>query len=81
MVGSFCQIAFTDEGIGMDENIVSQIFDRNTIAAREGVNKEKTIGIGLSIARLIVEEHGGKIKVESQPNSGSTFYIELPASI
>jgi len=79
--GSSCLIAFTDEGIGMDEHIVSQIFDRNTAAGREGVNKEKTIGIGLSIARLIVEEHGGRIKVESQPNSGSTFYIELPASI
>jgi signal transduction histidine kinase len=58
--------------------MLSQIFDRNSSASREGTEKEGTIGIGLSITRSIVEGHHGSIRVESIPNSGSTFYIELP---
>jgi signal transduction histidine kinase len=58
--------------------MLSQIFDKYSEASRPGTENEVTIGIGLSITRSIVEGHGGQIKVESKPNYGSTFYIELP---
>ncbi|OYU96332.1 MAG: hypothetical protein CFE21_08010 [Bacteroidetes bacterium B1(2017)] len=73
-----CFISISDNGIGMNQDLLNHIFEKNTTSAREGLEKEQTIGIGLSITKSIVEEHGGKIKVESTPNSGSTFYIELP---
>jgi signal transduction histidine kinase len=73
-----CLLKISDQGIGMSEEILAQIFEKNTKVGREGLENEKTIGIGLSIAKSIVEEHHGKIYVESEPNYGSTFYIELP---
>jgi signal transduction histidine kinase len=76
-----CFISISDQGIGMSKEILAHIFEKNTKSAREGLQKEQTIGIGLSITKSIIEEHGGSIKVESTPDSGSTFYIELPISI
>ncbi|MDZ4666905.1 MAG: tetratricopeptide repeat-containing sensor histidine kinase [bacterium] len=73
-----CIISIKDHGIGINDQMLSQIFDKNSNASREGTEKEGTIGIGLSITRSIVEGHNGIIRVESIPNSGSTFYIELP---
>ncbi len=78
--GDHCIISIKDEGIGMSEEIIAQIFERDTPAARLGLEMERSIGIGLAITKSIVESHGGEIKVESKPNSGSTFYIELPLS-
>ncbi len=71
-------ISIKDSGIGMDPNILRQIFEKNTSAGRTGLENEKTIGVGLSIAKTIIEGHHGKIWAESEPDKGSTFYIELP---
>ncbi len=78
--GNYCKISIRDEGIGMGKDLIGQIFERNTPSGRVGLEMERSIGIGLAITQSIVESHGGKINVESTPNSGSTFYIELPLS-
>lgn len=76
--GNFCKITVKDNGIGFDERYLSKIFvifqslnDRNTF---EGT------GIGLAIAKKIIEKHNGLITAKSQVGEGSSFIILLPLS-
>lgn len=72
---AFC--AVTDEGIGIPEADLARIFDRFA----RGSNVAGRItgsGVGLTIVRQIVEQHGGTISVTSAVGRGSTFTIRLP---
>ncbi len=73
-----CLLSISDQGIGMTKDVINKLFDKHQKIGRVGLEKEKSFGIGLTISQSIIEAHGGKIFVESQPNYGSTFYIELP---
>ena len=67
-----------DSGYGIPEDELPHIFDKYF---RGRIAREKVIdgvGIGLTIARHVVEQHGGRISVDSQLGEGSTFTIELP---
>jgi signal transduction histidine kinase len=66
----------TDTGPGIPADEVAHVFDRYFQASRK--NREG-IGLGLSIAKGIVDAHGGRIWVDSQEGQGSTFTISLPA--
>lgn len=77
-IGKYCKITVKDNGIGFDIKYLSKVFiifqslnDRN---AYEGT------GIGLAIAKKIVEKHDGLITAESQVGVGSSFIILLPLS-
>ena len=67
------RLTVSDQGIGIAPEQLSRIFEPYFSTKKEGM------GLGLAITRLIVEEHGGSITVESRINQGSTFIIELPA--
>lgn len=69
---------FTDNGIGIPQNLLPYIFDRNTVARREGLKGEPTNGVGLSIVKEIIAWHQGSIICESQVDEGSKFVIILP---
>ncbi len=73
------RILISDTGVGMPEEEIPYIFDR-FYQIGSGKNKRNGFGIGLSVAKVIVEEHNGKIEVSSQWGHGSTFTISLPIS-
>lgn len=75
---TFVQIAITDYGVGIPEQLIPHIFDRFSKAGRRGLKGEKSTGLGLSISRQIVEKHHGRIDVESAEGKGTTFTIRLP---
>ncbi len=65
-------ISFTDTGVGIDEEYLTKIFNPFF------TTKDTGTGLGLSISYKIVEEHKGRIIVNSQKGTGSTFVVELP---
>jgi signal transduction histidine kinase len=67
------QIIFEDTGVGIPGENLSKIFNPFFSTRSDGT------GLGLAIAKNIVEQHGGKIGVESQVNVGTKFIITLPA--
>ena len=74
--GIFCRIAIADNGIGFEEKYADRIF---TIFQRLNARTEfEGTGIGLAIAKKIVDRHNGIITAVSTPGEGSTFYLFLP---
>jgi PAS domain S-box-containing protein len=73
---SIGRLVVVDHGIGIAPGDVERIFQRyeQAISSRAFGG----LGLGLYIARQIIEAHGGTIRVESQPGAGSTFTIDLP---
>ena len=77
--GSRVSIRVRDQGFGIPLSERDQIlrkFARGSGAKAHGV---KGTGIGLAIVKHIVDAHGGKVLIDSEPGQGSTFTIELPA--
>lgn len=70
----------SDTGIGISGEEQMHIFSRFHRATETRSRDERGVGLGLSIARSIVEAHGGRIQVESTPDQGSTFTVWLPAT-
>ncbi|HWI92905.1 MAG TPA: response regulator [Flavisolibacter sp.] len=71
----YCRIDVADNGIGFDEKYSSKIF---TLFQRLNTKEYEGTGIGLAIAKKIVDKHNGKIAVKSTPGEGSVFSVVLP---
>lgn len=70
-----------DTGIGIGEDDIAKLFDRFKRLEAIMENKTKGTGLGLAITKEIVELHGGRIWVESQPGKGSKFTFILPLDL
>ncbi len=74
------EVIVSDTGVGIKGEDIPFIFERFYRVSKDRSRKTGGTGLGLSIARLIVERHGGELRVESTPSKGSTFTISLPAA-
>ena len=68
------QIEVRDDGVGMPPDVLSNMFEPFFTTKEHG----RGLGLGLAISRNIVDRHGGRIQVASQPGHGTTFTITLP---
>lgn len=79
---SFARLQVSDTGIGIQPDDLERIFDRffqvDASRARPPTREGTGAGLGLSIAKWIVDAHGGKIEAESTPGKGTTFIVRLP---
>jgi len=65
-----------DDGPGVPEDVQPRIFDPFFTTKEVG----KGTGLGLTVAYAIIQEHGGRITVQSQPGEGASFFVALPVS-
>ncbi|TGE29878.1 sensor histidine kinase [Hymenobacter metallicola] len=79
VVGSqWVQVTVSDNGIGIPENLLPRVFERFTPARRPGLRGETTLGVGLSLCKMLAELHGGSISVRSREGNGTTCLVMLP---
>jgi signal transduction histidine kinase len=72
------RVLVDDQGPGIPGADLERAFQGFTQLATESGRATEGTGLGLAIAQQIVELHGGRIGVESQPGCGSTFHFTLP---
>jgi two-component system NtrC family sensor kinase len=70
-------VVFADTGVGIPQENLSKLFEPFFSTKKKG----KGVGLGLSVAYGIIQEHGGSIHVQSEEGRGTTFTIELPLKI
>lgn len=74
------EILIQDTGIGMNSEILDNIFSFNKFIFRKGTNDEPSTGLGLMICKEFIELLNGEIQVKSEVNKGSSFIITLPTA-
>lgn len=78
--GDAAQLAVRDTGVGIDPGVRPRVFERFFRADPARSRGVEGVGLGLSLAKWIVDRHHGRIEVDSQPGQGSTFTVILPVA-
>jgi signal transduction histidine kinase/ActR/RegA family two-component response regulator len=80
-VGNHLRLTVHDTGVGIEAAFLTRVFERFTQADSSTTREHSGVGLGLAIARNLVELHGGTIEARSDGRDrGATFVIELPAA-
>lgn len=69
----------TDHGPGLTKEDQERLFQRFTTLSAKPTGGESSTGLGLSIAKMLVEQHSGRIWAENHPGKGAAFHVEWPA--
>ena len=72
------QIGVQDTGVGMDQNMIDNLFSLDITHSKRGTENESGSGLGLILCKEFVERNNGKIWIESIPGKGSKFIFTLP---
>jgi two-component system sensor histidine kinase SenX3 len=80
VVDDTVEIAVTDQGIGIEGDELERVFERFYRVDQARSRNTGGSGLGLSIVKHTVQNHGGDVRVWSQPGRGSTFMIRLPVA-
>jgi nitrogen-specific signal transduction histidine kinase/CheY-like chemotaxis protein len=72
--GRYVRISVSDTGVGIPRELLGRIFEPFFSTRQKGS------GLGLAVSHSVIQQHGGRIDVESRPGAGSTFHVFLPAS-
>jgi signal transduction histidine kinase len=76
--GGFVSVSVQDNGIGMTEEQIKDLFLIDKTVSTLGTEDEKGSGLGLILCKEFIEKHGGKIRVESKEAKGSSFILTIP---
>lgn len=80
--GDVVQLSVTDEGIGIDPQLIDRVFDRFVQQPQTLERSKGGLGLGLAIVRSLVELHGGTVTAKSRGlGKGATFVVELPVAM
>ncbi|MBK7873957.1 MAG: ATP-binding protein [Saprospiraceae bacterium] len=71
-------LSFVDNGIGICDHQKRLVFEKFRRGVHGNIHNQKGFGLGLAYVKRVVERHGGCIKLESEINNGSRFYVSLP---
>lgn len=77
-VDAVIRVSVTDRGPGIPEEFRERIFQAFSKAPSDSAPSQDGAGLGLGLARAVVELHGGRIGYASEPGAGTHFYFELP---
>ena len=78
--GDGVSVLVSDTGTGIAQEHIRRIYDPffTTKASPQHAQQSRGTGLGLSVTYGIIQEHAGKIRVESRPGEGTTFYLDFP---
>lgn len=77
-LNKFVEISVADNGVGISQKDMEDLFRRNELHTTRGTNNESGTGLGLILCKEFVEKHGGTLRIESKPDKGSRIIFTLP---
>jgi len=74
----FCNLIIIDNGIGMEQTKIDNLFKIDKVASTPGTNGEMGSGLGLALCYEFIKKHNGKITIDSKLNVGTKFIVSIP---
>jgi two-component system, sensor histidine kinase and response regulator len=72
------KITVSDTGVGIDPDLLPELFNITEMVTTNGTSNEKGTGLGLIICQELIKIHGGSIRAESEPGKGTQIIFTLP---